>query len=84
MSAASKSAALLAARRLMSELLALPDGAPVLVDGKPMQKQPRNYSEFGHPDSKSLLQVGYGPGRYNTEISVSRIADGYVKVEIAA
>jgi len=83
MSAASKSAALLAARRLMSELLALPDGAPILVDGKPMQKQSHSCTEFAHPDSKSLLKVGYGPGRFNQTVSVSRIADGYVKVEAA-
>jgi hypothetical protein len=84
MSAAKRHAALLDARRQMSALLALPDGATILVDGKPMQKQPYSCSEFAHPDSKSLLQVGYGPGRYNAEISVSRIADGYVKVEAAA
>jgi len=83
MSAARKHAALMDARQLMSELLALPDGATILVDGKPMQKQPYHSSEFAHPDSKSLLQVGYGPGRYNTEVSVSRIADGYVKVSAA-
>jgi hypothetical protein len=81
---AAKHTALMDARRLMSELLALPDGAPVLVDGKPMQKQPHSCSEFAHPDSKSLLKVGYGPGRFNQTISISRIADGYVKVEAAA
>lgn len=84
MSAAKRQAALLDARQQMSKLLALPDGATVLVDGKPMQKQPYSSSEFAHPDSKSLLQVGYGPGRYNTEISVSRIADGFIKVELPA
>ena len=32
---------------------------------------------FGHPHS-ATVSVGYGPGRWNVEVSAQRIADGYV------
>jgi hypothetical protein len=37
---------------------------------------------FGHPDNKKCLKLGYGIGKYNREISVADIANGYVKIEL--
>jgi hypothetical protein len=36
---------------------------------------------FGSLDH-STISVGFGPGRWNTEVSGARIADGYVDLEI--
>lgn len=68
------------ARNRMAELRSLPDNAEVLVDGQPMFKIPYEGEKFGHPDNKSMLKVGYGAGRFNREISVNAMRDGYVDV----
>lgn len=41
----------------------------------------RREEGFGHPDSKSVT-VGYGPGRWNTEVNAAGIAAGHHKVRI--
>ena len=68
------------ARPRMAELRSLPDNAEVLVDGRPMFKVPYEGEQFGHPDNKSMLKVGFGAGGYNREISVNAMRDGYVDV----
>lgn len=70
----------LEARTRMSDLLKLPAGSQVLVDGKPMFKNAYAGEQFGHPDNKNLLQVGFGAGGYNREVSVNAMRDGYVDV----
>jgi hypothetical protein len=78
----------LEARHLMSKLLALPDLAYVEVtrDGttRTEQKQPYAGQQYGHPDNKKVLQLGYGIGRYNHEVSVADLREGYCVVAIPA
>ena len=75
---------ILEARRHMSTLKErVPVGGDLLVNGKLMQRQPSlRGREFGHPDSVPLLAVGYGPGRFNENISVSALNSGQFVVEI--
>ena len=70
------------ARQHMDKLRDLKPGATVLVDGKEMQVQPYTPEAFGDRDNKSVLKVGYGIGRYNQEVSVARLAAGYVDIQI--
>lgn len=72
---------LLEARRIMSQMKDLKPGDPVILDGKIVYVQDYAGETFGHPDNKSLLKVGYGPGRYNREISVAAIKEGYADIQ---
>lgn len=73
---------LVEARSIMSELHKLKPGDPVIMDGKMVQVQEPHFEEFGHPDSKASFRAGYGPGRYNQSVSVSRLAAGYVDLQV--
>ncbi|HEX9226816.1 MAG TPA: hypothetical protein VF885_09170 [Arthrobacter sp.] len=73
---------LLDARRHMDKLRDLKPGTTVLVNGQEMQVQAYSPEAYGHPDNKSVLQVGYGAGRYNQEVSVARLAAGYVDIQV--
>jgi hypothetical protein len=71
------------ARVLISQLK---PGDPVLLtmDGRTMDvtvQRREGLDVYRHSDARSVT-VGYGPGRWNTEISAERIAAGYVAVEI--
>lgn len=72
---------LLEARGIMRELKALKPGDPVILEGKIVYVQDYAGETYGHPDNKSLLKVGYGPGRYNREISVAAIKEGYADIQ---
>lgn len=72
------------AREIWSRLARLSDGAPVRVNGQDMTRQTfadASEPRYGHPDS-ATVKVGYGLGRYNTDISVDQIRHGFVTVEI--
>lgn len=70
------------ARQHMDKLRDLKPGTTVLVDGKEMQVQPYTPEAYGDRDNKSVLKVGYGIGRYNQEVSVARLAAGYVDIQV--
>lgn len=70
------------ARQHMDKLRDLKPGSTVLVDGKEMQVQPYTPEAYGDRDNKSVLKVGYGIGRYNQEVSVARLAAGYVDIQV--
>jgi hypothetical protein len=82
--AAKKPMPLPEARAHMDKLRDLKPGTTVLVDGKEMQVQPYTPETYGDRDQKSVLKVGYGIGRYNQEVSVARLAAGYVDIQIPA
>lgn len=69
------------ARGVMRQLKTLKPGDPVLLDGKIVYVQEYAGETYGHPDNKHILKVGYGPGRYNREISVAAIKDGFADVQ---
>lgn len=70
------------ARQQMDKLRDLKPGATVLVNGQEMQVQPYTPEAYGDRDNKSVLKVGYGIGRYNQEVSVARLAAGYVDIQV--
>ena len=77
-----KEAKLRDARRLVRFVQGLPVGTTVLLDGQPVQVQYYPGELFGHPDNKKVLKLGYGIGRFNREISVADIVNGFAKVEL--
>ncbi|MEH0110721.1 hypothetical protein V6N00_13505 [Tersicoccus sp. MR15.9] len=70
-----------AARRRMGVLMALKPGTDVWVDGKLMQIQAFEPERLDHPDNRAVLKVGYGPGRYNSTVTVNALREGYVDVQ---
>lgn len=74
---------------IASRLAELAVGTPVRIkqDGRWIEAQvTRAFRRgdglgFGSLDHGSV-SVGFGPGRWNTEVSGARIADGYVELEI--
>lgn len=70
------------ARGIISELTKLKPGDDVIVDGKMMKVQEPSYLNLDHPDSRHVFKAGYGPGRYNADVSATRISAGYVDVQV--
>lgn len=73
---------LMEARRLVRFIQTLPTGTTVVLDGTPVQVQYYPGELFGHPDNKKVLKLGYGIGRFNREISVADVANGFAKIEL--
>ena len=73
----------LAQARLIIDSLNPGDPVRITLDGRTHDVTVQRREGLGvyrHPDSRAVT-VGYGPGRWNTEISADRIAAGYVSVE---
>jgi hypothetical protein len=59
------------------------DPVRITVDGRAHDvtvQRREGLDVYKHPDGRTVT-VGYGPGRWNTEVSAERIAAGYVTVE---
>ena len=70
--------ALLEAREVIASLK-VGDLVTITVDGRDILavvQRREGHEVYRHPDGRSVT-VGYGPGRWNTEVSASSIADGY-------
>lgn len=73
----------LAQARLIIASLNPGDSVRITLDGRAHDvtvQRREGLDVYRHPDSRAVT-VGYGPGRWNTEISADRIAAGYVGVE---
>lgn len=68
---------------LGARLAALVPGSTVLLieDGKEHEVQVQRFHRDGALDHASLT-VGYGPGRWNREVSAARILAGYVGLSL--
>lgn len=66
-----------------SRLASLKPGTPVLLteDGKEHEVTVQRFTRDGSIDHASLT-VGYGPGRWNREVSAARILAGYVGLSV--
>lgn len=68
---------------LPSELAALEVGDAVLLtrDGKTLALHVVRIQLPGPHTSERVVTVGYGPGRWNTEVSIGRIRAGFLSIE---
>lgn len=68
-----------------TRLASLKPGTTVLLieDGREMEVQVQRFTRDGSMDHASLT-VGYGPGRWNREVSAARILAGYVGLSVPA
>lgn len=78
----------LAEARILIASLSTGDTVILYRDGQPLTLtvQRRRSSEpggFGHPDGAAVT-VGYGPGRFNTEVTAAGIAYGNYALERVA
>lgn len=66
-----------------TRLAALTPGTTVLLieDGREIEVQVQRFTRDGSMDHASLT-VGYGPGRWNREVSAARILAGYVGLSV--
>lgn len=66
-----------------TRLAALKPGTPVLLieDGKEHEVTVQRFTRDGSIDHASLT-VGYGPGRWNREVSAARILAGHVGLSV--
>lgn len=66
-----------------ARLASLKPGTPVLLieDGKEHEVAVQRFARDGSMDHAALT-VGYGPGRWNREVSAARILAGYVGLSV--
>lgn len=66
-----------------SRLAALKPGTTILLteDGREMEVQVQRFTRDGSIDHAKLT-VGYGPGRWNREVSAVGILEGYVGLSV--
>lgn len=68
-----------------TRLASLTPGTTVLLieDGREIEAQVQRFTRDGSMDHASLT-VGYGPGRWNREVSAARILAGFIELSVPA